>query len=191
MKKMNKQWESERSRIELADDAKVTFTIALHGKHAWEMLVEDSHRYHSINHGWATDSPDDWEDTVAPVLRPLFVKGRSGFATKVPWADLVPMYDPPVCSAATRAEIIPVYRPGVSSAATQAKIVPVAGRRHAQATLHTLFGIAIAAVVAFIAWSFEPTIGKTDSTSSLDPLGMMGTTTNLPEAHYKDYSTVY
>ena len=91
---MNKQWESERSRIEHADDAKITFTIALHGKHAWEMLVEDSHRYHSINHGWATDSPHDWEDTIAPVLRPLFVKGRSGFATKVPWADLVPMYDP-------------------------------------------------------------------------------------------------
>jgi hypothetical protein len=41
-KKMNKQWESERSRIEHADDAKITFTIALHGTHAWEMLVEDS-----------------------------------------------------------------------------------------------------------------------------------------------------
>jgi hypothetical protein len=108
---MNKQREEERWRIELAADAKITFTIALHGKHAWEMLVEDSHRYHSINHGWATDSPHDWEDTIAPVLRPLFVKGRSGFATKVPWAELVPMYDPPLCSAATRAEIVPVHGP--------------------------------------------------------------------------------
>ena len=48
---MNKQWESERSRIEHADDARITFTIALHGEHAWEMLLEDSHRYHSISHG--------------------------------------------------------------------------------------------------------------------------------------------
>ena len=32
--KMNKQREEERWRIELADDAKITFTIALHGKHA-------------------------------------------------------------------------------------------------------------------------------------------------------------
>jgi hypothetical protein len=188
---MDKQREEERWRIELADDAKITFTIALHGKHAWEMQVEDSHRYHSINHGWATDSPKDWEDTIAPVLRPLFVKGRSGLATKVPWADLVPMYDPPLCSAATRAEIIPVHGPGPSSAATPAEIVPVSGRRQVQATLHTLFGIAIAAAVAFIAWSVEPTVGKTASPSSLDPLGMMITTTNLPEVHYKDYSTVY
>jgi hypothetical protein len=37
--------------LELADDARLTFTIALHGKHAWEMLVEDSHRYQSISHG--------------------------------------------------------------------------------------------------------------------------------------------
>ena len=50
---MNKQWESERSRIEHADDARITFTIALHGEHAWEMLLEDSDRYHSISHGWA------------------------------------------------------------------------------------------------------------------------------------------
>jgi hypothetical protein len=92
---MNKQRESERSRIEHADDAKITFTIALHGKHAWEMVVEDSHRYHSINHGWATDSPHDWEDTIAPVLRRLFLNGGLELATKVP------MYDPPDCSSAT------------------------------------------------------------------------------------------
>ena len=63
---MNKQWESKRSRIEHADDARITFTIALNGKHAWEMLLEDSHRYHSIGHGWATDNPHDWEEAIAP-----------------------------------------------------------------------------------------------------------------------------
>ena len=110
---MNKQWESERSRIEHADDAKITFTIALHGKHAWEMLVEDSHRYHSISHGWATENPHDWEEAIAPLLRRLFVNGRLGLPTKVPMYDSpnassantnVAMYDPPLCSPATRAE---------------------------------------------------------------------------------------
>jgi hypothetical protein len=95
---MNKQWESERSRIEDADGARITFTIALHGKHAWEMMLEDNDRYHSISHGWATDSPRDWEDAIAPLLRRLFVSGRLGFVRKVA------MYDPPLCSPATRAE---------------------------------------------------------------------------------------
>ena len=108
---MNKQWESERSRIEHADDAKITFTIALHGKHAWEMVLEDSQRYHSISHGWATDNPQDWEEAIAPLLRRLFVSGRLALATKAPMYDppdcssaTVAMYDPPLCSPATRAE---------------------------------------------------------------------------------------
>jgi len=75
---MHKQWEEEPWRLEHADDAKITFTIALHGKHAWELLLEDSRRYHSISHGWATDDPHEWEDVIAPVLRQLFVKGRLG-----------------------------------------------------------------------------------------------------------------
>ena len=100
--KMSKQSASERWRIERADDAKITFTIALHDKRAWEMLMEDRDRCHSIGHGWATENPSDWEDTIEPVLSRLFVKGRSGFATKVPWADLVRMSDPPLCSAAGR-----------------------------------------------------------------------------------------
>ena len=75
---MHKQWEEEPWRLEHADDAKITFTIALHGKHAWELLLEDSRRYHSIGHGWATDDPHEWEDVIAPVLRQLFVKGRLG-----------------------------------------------------------------------------------------------------------------
>jgi len=75
---MHKQWEEERWRIAHADDAKITFTIALHGKHAWELLLEDRRRYHSISHGWATDDPHEWEDVIAPLLRQLFVKGRFG-----------------------------------------------------------------------------------------------------------------
>jgi len=84
---MNKQCESERSRIEHAEDARITFTIALHGKHAWEVMLEDSHRHQSISHGWATDNPHNWEDAIAPLLRRLFVSGRLGFATKVPIYD--------------------------------------------------------------------------------------------------------
>jgi len=57
--------------------------------------------------------------------------------------------------------------------------------------MRILFGIAIAVAVAFTAWSVDPTVGKTPSTVSLDPLGMMGTTGNLPPAHYHDYSTIY
>ena|SRR5262245_23402396 len=108
---MNKQWESEQSRIEEAGDAKITFTVALHGKHAWEILLEDSHSYHSISHGWATDNPQDWEKAIAPVLRRLFADGRLELATKAPRYDAptcssttVSMYDPPLCSPATRAE---------------------------------------------------------------------------------------
>jgi hypothetical protein len=57
--------------------------------------------------------------------------------------------------------------------------------------MRTLFGIAIIAVALVInTWSVEPTVGKTP-TVSVDPLGLMVTTTNLPQAHYKDYSTIY
>jgi len=57
--------------------------------------------------------------------------------------------------------------------------------------MRILFGIAIVAVVAFTTWSVQPTVGKTPSTVSLDPHGMMVHTTNLPQAHYNDYSTIY
>ena len=57
--------------------------------------------------------------------------------------------------------------------------------------MRILFGIAIVALVAFTAWSVEPTVGKTPSTDSIDPLGMMVNTTNLPQAHYDDYSTIF
>jgi len=106
---MNKQWEPERSRIEHANDARITLTIALHGDHAWEMLLEASKNYHSVSHGWATDNPQDWEDIIAPALRRLFLDGLR-LATKAPIdapdgsAVGVPLYDPPLCSPATRAE---------------------------------------------------------------------------------------
>lgn len=107
---MNKQWEPERSRVEHANDARITITIALHGDHAWEMLLEDSNSYHSISHGWASDNPQACEDAIA-LLRRLFVNDRLGLAAKVPACDPpdcnsanVAMYDPPVCSPATRAE---------------------------------------------------------------------------------------
>src|SRR5262249_26815605 len=48
---MHKQYEEEPSRIEHEDHATITFTIALHGAHAWEILLEDSRRYHSLSHG--------------------------------------------------------------------------------------------------------------------------------------------
>ena len=41
---MHKQYEEEPRRIEHEDDATITFTIALHGPHAWEILLEDSRR---------------------------------------------------------------------------------------------------------------------------------------------------
>jgi hypothetical protein len=72
--KIHKQYEEEPRRIEHEDDATIIFTIALHGPHAWEILLEDSRRYHSISHGWATDGPHDWEDAIAPLLRRFFVK---------------------------------------------------------------------------------------------------------------------
>jgi hypothetical protein len=83
---MHKQYEDEPRRIEHADDATITFTIALHGPHAWEMVLEDSCRYHSISHGWATDDPHGWEDAIAPVLRQFFGKALTPrrAALKVP-----------------------------------------------------------------------------------------------------------
>jgi hypothetical protein len=57
--------------------------------------------------------------------------------------------------------------------------------------MRILFGIAIVALFAFTAWSVEPTVGKTPSTDSIDPVGMMVNTTNLPQVHYDDYSTIF
>ena len=108
---MNKHWEKEAWRIEHEADARITLTIALHGKHAWEMLLEDRDRYYSISHGWAADNPQDWENAIVPMLRQLFFDGRLRLATKAPMYDAsacssaqLPMYDPPLCSPATRAE---------------------------------------------------------------------------------------
>ena len=59
--------------------------------------------------------------------------------------------------------------------------------------MRTLFGISAiiaVAVVVITTWSVEPTVGKTP-TVSIDPLGLTATTHDLPQAHYKDYSTIY
>ena len=56
--------------------------------------------------------------------------------------------------------------------------------------MRILFGLAIVTTAVLIAWSVEPTVGKTP-TVSLDPHGMMVNTTNLPQSHYDDYSTIY
>jgi len=72
--------------LELADDARLTFTIALHGKHAWEMLVEDSHRYHSISHGWG---PLTIRTTGKMPSRPL-AKGERGRAFKAISPGMLP-----------------------------------------------------------------------------------------------------
>ncbi|MGB6311342.1 MAG: hypothetical protein WBG13_02045 [Pseudolabrys sp.] len=57
--------------------------------------------------------------------------------------------------------------------------------------MRTLFGIAIIAVALVITtWSVQPTVGKTP-TVSVDPRGLMATTSNLPQAHYQDFSTIY
>jgi hypothetical protein len=57
--------------------------------------------------------------------------------------------------------------------------------------MRNLFGIAIIAVAVVITtWSVEPTVGKTP-TVFVDPLGLTSTAPDMPEAHYKDYSTIY
>ena len=59
--------------------------------------------------------------------------------------------------------------------------------------MRTLFGLGlsiIAVALVITTWSVEPTVGQTP-TVSVDPLGLMSTTGNLPQAHYKDYSTIY
>jgi len=57
--------------------------------------------------------------------------------------------------------------------------------------MRILFGIAIIAVCVFTAWAVEPTVGKASYNVSLDPHGMMLNTTNLPQAHYDDFSTIF
>jgi hypothetical protein len=58
--------------------------------------------------------------------------------------------------------------------------------------LGILFGIIalIAVGVVITTWSVEPTVGKT-SAVSVDPHGLMTTTTKLPQSHYQDFSTIY
>jgi hypothetical protein len=57
----------------------------------------------------------------------------------------------------------------------------------------TLFGIGLAifaVALVITTWWIEPTVGKTPAVS-VDPSALTGHTTNLPEAHYQDFSTIY
>ena len=59
--------------------------------------------------------------------------------------------------------------------------------------MRTLFGIGLAifaVALVITTWSVGPTVGKTP-TVSVDPFALMTTTTNLPQAHYQDFSTIY
>jgi hypothetical protein len=59
--------------------------------------------------------------------------------------------------------------------------------------MRTLFGIGLAifaVALVITTWSVEPTVGKTPNVS-IDPLGMTTNTSNLPQAHYQDFSTIY
>jgi hypothetical protein len=47
--------------------------------------------------------------------------------------------------------------------------------------MRILFGITLAVVLAFTAWSVSPTVGKARSTVLIDPISMMATTGALPE----------
>jgi hypothetical protein len=62
--------------------------------------------------------------------------------------------------------------------------------------MRTLFGIGIAifaVALVITTWWVEPTVGKTPTTPtvSVDPFALTGATTNLPEAHYQDFETIY
>jgi hypothetical protein len=55
-----------------------------------------------------------------------------------------------------------------------------------------ILAIAVAVVVAFTIWWTLPTHAKQQlGDVSIDPFAMTGTPTNLPQAHYQDFSTIY
>ena len=58
--------------------------------------------------------------------------------------------------------------------------------------MRALLAISIAAVVAVTVWSSLPTHATQEySEISIDPIGMMATTTNLPRAPLYDQGTVF
>ena len=59
--------------------------------------------------------------------------------------------------------------------------------------MRTLFGLGlsiIAVALVITTWTVEPTVGKTPNVS-VDPLALTGTTSNLPQSHYQDFSTIF
>jgi hypothetical protein len=88
---MHKRYEEEQWRIEHAYNATITFTIALHGPHAWEMRMEDSPRYHGSSHGWATEDPHLGKyhrARAASVFRQELMPGRDTSDTKSTILDI-------------------------------------------------------------------------------------------------------
>ena len=57
--------------------------------------------------------------------------------------------------------------------------------------MRILFRTALASVLAVLAWSASPTVGKPKSTVSIDPVAMMNTMTNLPTDAECDQGTVF
>ena len=70
---MHKRYEEEQWRIEHADNAIITFKIALHGPHAWEMRMEDGRRHHGHQLGRATEVQTLEKIPSRSVLRQFFV----------------------------------------------------------------------------------------------------------------------
>ena len=50
--------------------------------------------------------------------------------------------------------------------------------------MRALAGIAFVTVLALVAWSIGPTVGKTHRAEFINPLGLMATPANLPAEQY-------
>jgi hypothetical protein len=67
-----KTYERDPCVIERSPSARFTFSISIHGDHAWELLLEDNRRFLEINEGCAADDPEEWEEVIMPVLKQFF-----------------------------------------------------------------------------------------------------------------------
>jgi hypothetical protein len=50
--------------------------------------------------------------------------------------------------------------------------------------MRALIGIGLVTVVAIVAWSVGPTVGKTHRADTINPLGLMTMPANLPTERY-------
>jgi hypothetical protein len=56
--------------------------------------------------------------------------------------------------------------------------------------MRALIGIGLVTVVAIVAWSVGPTVGKTHRADTINPLGLMTTPANLPTERYDAFEVV-